>query len=431
MGMGRQVIILTGAPEADRLDWNSPDLLETFQDSIAAFALLPQQAKHAPPSSTESRDKSLLDMPVWRALSLQRAHIPTGFSQYHDLNIVNNFPASADFLTTAGISFDASSQGLSQDDASSHESRLLAEWYEHSLALHDDLVSSQLVPHDSQGHHGSGGEEASSGGGVDHSKSISFLSTSYEGDSTTVLTNDDDDATIFVRTPLQPGRQRAGGARAPADHLSDLEDIPSARYLESIQPQTMTVTLIAGIISIAAPRTVETRFGTTRTLVEVLIGDETKSGFSVTFWLGPSGSNSNSGGPLAGLRAQDVVLMRNVALNVFKGKVYGGSLPRGMTGVYLLHRARKLLGADDDDGGGGHYSAADLAKAGRRGAKQQQQAHPQLDKTRRVRDWVLKFVGGGGRPAGAGGTRRSARTGKGKKRPAPRDWNLPPPLDSP
>lgn len=422
--MGRLTIVLAGAPEADRLDWSTPGLLQTFQDSIAAFALLPQQAKDGPPPSTASQDKSFLDMPVWRSLSLRRAHVPTGFSQQHDLNIVNHFPASADFLTAAGISFEAASQGLSQDDAAGHESRLLDEWYEHSLALHNDLASSQLVPRDSKDHQGGGGGECepSSAGGTDYSKSVSF-STSDEGDTTTILTADED-ATIVVRTPLQPGRQRPG----MSDHLSDLEDIPPARYLESIRPQTMTVTLIAGIISIAAPRTVETRFGTTKTLVEVLIGDETKSGFSVTFWLSAAetGASANAVGPLAGLRAQDVVLMRNVALNVFRGKVYGGSLPKGMTGVYLLHRGRKL-GARDD---GGHYSASDLAKAGRRGATRP--VHPQLEKTRRVRDWVLKFVGGGSRPAGGdgGAIRRSTRTGKGKQRAAPRDWNQPPPLDS-
>lgn len=417
--MGRHTIVLAGAPEADRLDWSTPGLLQTFQDSIAAFALLSQQAKHSPRPSTASQDKSLLDMPVWRSLSLQRAHVPTGFSQQHDLNIVNHFPSSADFLTTAGISFEAASQGLSQDDAAGQESRLLDEWYEHSLALHDDLASSQLVPRDSQGNHsGCGnGDEPYSAGGTDYSKSVSFT-TSDEGDTTTILTADDD-ATIVVRTPLQPGRQRTGAA----EHLSDLEDIPPARYLESIRPQTMTVTLIAGIISIAAPRIVQTRFGTSKSLVEVLIGDETKSGFSVTFWLSAAECGSDTG-PLAGLRAQDVVLMRNVALNVFRGKVYGGSLPRGMTGVYLLHRGRRL-GAGDD---GGHYSGADLTKAGRRGART---VHPQLEKTRRVRDWVLKFVGGG-RPAGGdvGAPRRSARTRKGKQRAPPRDWNQPPPLDS-
>lgn len=419
--MGR-LIILTGAPESDRLDWSTPGLLQNFEDSIAAFALLPQQAKRALPPSTASQDKSVLDLPVWRSLSLQRAHVPTGFSQQHDMHIVGHFPASADFLTTAGISFEAASQGMSQEDAAGHESRLLDEWYEHSLALHDDLASSQLVPRDSQDHHGGGQDDSSSAGGTEYTKSVSFA-TSDEGDTTTVLaTADDNDDTIVVKTPLQPGRQRTGAGAA--DHLSDLEDVPPAKYLASIQPQTMTVTLIAGIISIAAPREVKTRFGTAKTLVEVLIGDETKSGFSVTFWLSAAEYDSHSG-PLAGLRAQDVVLMRNVALNVFRGMVYGGSLPRGMTGVYLLHRGRRL-GAGDD---GGHYSAADLAKAGRGGARRQ--AHPQLEKTKRVRDWVLKFVGGG-RPAGGdvSGTRRSARTRKGKQRAAPRDWNQPPPLDS-
>lgn len=412
--MGK-LIILAGAPESDRLDWSSPDLLHTFQDSIAAFALLQPQAQLAVPSTaTSDQDKSLLDLAVWRSLPLKRSHVPTGFSQQHDLHIVSHFPSSADFLTTAGISFEAASQGLSQDDAQGHESRLLAEWYEHSLAQHDDLASSQLVPHDSQNPSG-GGDESSFTSGADHSNSFSL--TSDEGDTTTALP-EDGDATIVVRTPFRPAHQRA------ADHLSDLEDIPPAKYLLSIQPQTMTVTLIAGIISIAAPRTVETRFGTTKTLVEVLIGDETKSGFSVTFWLAAAecGGGPNAGGPLAGLRAQDVVLMRNVALNVFRGKVYGGSLPRGMTAVYLLHRGRKL----DSGDAGGHYSGADLAKVGK-GTKP---LHPQLEKTRRVRDWVLKFVGGASGGARAAGTRRSARTRKGKQRAAPRDWNQPPPLDS-
>lgn len=416
--MGR-LIILTGAPEFDRLDWSASGLLDSFQDSIAAFALLPKQAKQVV-SSMPGHDTSLLDLAVWRSIPLQRAHVPTGFSQQHDPHIVSRYPTSADFLTTAGISFEAASQCLSQEDNESQESRLLAEWYEHSLAQHDDLGSSQLVPHNSQ--NPEGGYETSLATDSDYYKSISI--TSDEGDTTLPADEDqNDDTTIVVKTPLRVGPQRA------ADHLSDLEDIPPARYLTSIQPQTMTVTLIVGIISIAAPHTVETRFGTTRTLVEVLVGDETKSGFSVTFWLSAAAAESGAG-PLAGLRAQDIVLMRHVALNVFRGRVYGGSLPRGMTAVHLLHRRRRL-GAGD---AGGHYSGADLARAG--GARAGR-LHPQLDKTRRVRDWVLKFVGGGGGgggvPAsgkGGDGRRRSARVRNGKQRAAPRDWNQPPPFDS-
>ncbi|KAI3398960.1 hypothetical protein diail_7987 [Diaporthe ilicicola] len=417
--MGK-LIILTGAPEYDRLDWSTPGLLDSFQDSIAAFALLQPKAKSAVPP-TSGHDTSLLDLAVWRSLPLERAHVPTGFSQQHDPHILSHFPVSADFITTAAISFDAASQGLSQEDTESQESRLLAGWYEHLLAQHDDLASSQLLPHDSQ-NPGGGGDETSLATDSSYSKSISL--TSDDGDTTMAHPADDghDADTIVVKTPLRAGPQRA------ADHLSDLEDVPPARYLVSIQPQTMTVTLIVGIISIAAPRTVGTRFGTTKTLVEVLVGDETKSGFSVTFWLPATAAKADGGGvagPLSGLRAQDVVLMRHVALNVFRGRVYGGSLPRGMTAVHLLHRGRRLDAGD----AAGHYSGADLARAGRRRAEQLQ--HPQLEKTRRVRDWVLKFVGGVVPAGGDGdGRRRSARTRKGKQRAAPRDWNQPPPFDS-
>ncbi|KUI52894.1 hypothetical protein VP1G_00505 [Cytospora mali] len=410
--MGK-LIILTGAPESDRLDWTTPDLLQTFIDPIARFVHL-----HSPTSAAQRQqqdDKSVLDLAVWRSLPLNRAHIPTGFSQQHDLQFVGHFPSSADFLTTASISFDAASQGLSQEDAEEESSRVLAEFYEHSLAVHDDLASSQLVPPSQKKEEGKAGAEAGAGTSFASdagTKTTSFTSEEEHEDSTTFPAADE---TITAKTPLRHGVPRG----AVDHHLSDLEDIPPAAYLLSILPQTVTVTLIVGIISIAAPRTVETRYGTAKTLVEVLVGDETKSGFSVTFWLPGAGGES---GVLAGLRGQDVVLMQNVALNVFRGKVYGGSLRRDMTRVFLLYRGRKVDGKD----AGGYYSSSDLGKAGRGGTQQQ---HPQLEKTRKVRDWVLKFVGGGPGVVGTG-NRRSTRTRKGKERPPRRDWNQPPPLDS-
>jgi hypothetical protein len=164
-----------------------------------------------------------------------------------------------------------------------------------------------------------------------------------------------------------------------SDLLIDLRNIPSASYLDKIQPQTMTANLIVGIISISRPRAVKTRWGTTKHLVEVLVGDETKAGFAITYWL-PSDSVANSA--LAGLRPRDIVLMQNVALNVFANNVYGSSLPRNMTRVHLLYGMR--LDSKDVQG---YYSTADLSSTG--------SVHPQLDKTCRVRDWVLDFVGRG------------------------------------
>ena len=71
---------------------------------------------------------------------------------------------------------------------------------------------------------------------------------------------------------------------------------------------------------------------------------------------------------MEGLRVRDVVLVRNVALAAFRGRVYGQSLRRGVTRVDLVWR------------GGG------VERRGWEG----------VEKVRRVREWVLGFVGGGG-----------------------------------
>ena len=242
---------------------------------------------------------------------------------------------------------------------------LLSQFYEQSRAVHDQIPSSQLVL-ESQSN--------------DETSFVTDTSISYEGSSF---------ADGTAKGPL--GNHRAA-------HLSDLGAIPSAAYLTRAQPATVTANLIVGIISIAAPRAIKTRWGGTSSLVEVLVGDETKSGFAITFWL-PSSGAAEEDSELAGLRAQDVVLIQNVALNVFMKKVYGSSLRKGMTKVHLLYR-RKL----DRNDTRGHYSSADLASAG--------VGNAQLDKTRRVWEWVLNFVGTG--PA--------VRDGRAQERP----WDRPP-----
>lgn len=405
-GQGK-LLILTGAPDSSRLDWSTTALLTTFQPSIAQFALVPSSG--GPLSTPKPKSTHHPDQAVWRSLPLHRTHIRTGFSQQHDLNLVGAFPSSADFLNTVAISLEAASQagGLSQEEADEESSRLIADFYEHSLAVHGDLASSQLVPHpDSQ--------QPPNPGSFTTNDETSFVSDTTTGnEDTTVL----EDSTTFaadatLKAPLHPSR----------DHLSDLEDIAPATYLLKILPATMTVTLIVGVISIAAPREITTHYGAVKTLVEVLVGDETKSGFSVTFWLsgGEARDPNDNDAVLRTLRSQDIVLLQNVALNVFRKQVYGSSLRRGMTRVGLLYRAR-VLGEEDV---GGHYDASDLSRVGR---AREGVVHPQLEKTRRVRDWVLKFVGGG---TGAGEKSGARRTRKGREREAARQWNQPPPLDS-
>jgi hypothetical protein len=350
-------MILAGAPDNASLDWNSNGLLDVFSDPIAQFIGLNKPTKT---NATNIPYDSVLDIATWRSIPLERARLETGFSQAHAFD--GYYQASQDFFTMA------ETQGA---DATSLSLR--DEFYEHTLRVHDEIHSSQLPSDSFSSVHTSFGESTD-----DESYDVSM-------EDTTIVT--DGNCTLGLGTT----------------HLSDLEDLPNAAYLQSIVPQTMTVNLIVGVISVAEPRVVRTRWGTPKSLVELLVGDETKSGFSVTFWLSHD-SNSATDKELKTLRRQDIVLLRNVALSSFKQKVHGHSLRKNLTKIDLLYR-RKL----DDDDVGGFYTARDLASRKRK--------HPQLLKTQRVREWVLKFVGG---DVGQLGKRKA----KGR---AVRSWELPPP----
>lgn len=190
-------------------------------------------------------------------------------------------------------------------------------------------------------------------------QSISLTQFDYTGlDETSFIT-----ASNTSLPPLPPA--------IPA-HLSDLEDIPSASQVASLHPQTITLNIIAGIISISQPRNVTTRWGQSLSLVELLVGDDTRCSFAVTFWLA-AGSASQS--EIGRLQRQDVILLQNVALHVFRGKVYGQSLRRDLTKIHLLWRRQ----------GGGHYTMGHL--------KQYAARQPQVSKTKRVVDWIIQFVG--------------------------------------
>lgn len=363
--MAPKLLLFVGAPEASSLDWEAPGLLDTFSDPIARFAGL-TKANEDLRLTTPDVASSLMARPAWRSLPLERQHLTTGltqsFDQHHLFTGLSQQKDSQDthfFLASQINSF--MEEELSQQPQESHPSSnasaedLLSQFYEESYARHEDIQSSQLAP-------------ASEAGASFASSSLS--SSSFD-------------------SPLRP----FGDAHdiPVAGHLSNLKDLPNAVYLNSIQPQTMTVNFIVGIISIPAPRTIKTWRGAAVELIEVLVGDETRAGFGVNFWLSSSqvvGGDMRS--VLEGLRPRDVVLMRNVALSSFRGKVYGQSLRREMTKVHLLYRNRV-----DKSDVGGCYSATDLAIG--------DPVPTQVKKTRRVREWVLKFVGlGAGRQKGKG-----------------------------
>ncbi|OTB14517.1 hypothetical protein K445DRAFT_318932 [Daldinia sp. EC12] len=362
--MVRRILILAGAPENQKLNWGESGLLNQFLDSIAEFVHLDINP-NPNPNNANTVSSSSRDVAVWRSIPLERTVLPTGFSQLHQVR--EDYQGDDGFFTVFTPSYDSTSDLPGTYKASQE---LLDQFYDHSLAVHDDMPSSQLP-------------------------------VSFSTDDSSLNTTEDMSFYDSVQSSNSFARRNQPPI-AQTTHLSDLEDVPSASHLQSIAPQTMTVNLIVGIISIAEPRAVRTRWGSTMSLIELLVGDETKSGFSITFWLSSELSETSSS-ILRELRRQDIVLLRNVALSVFMKKVHGHSLRKGLTKVDLLYR-RKLDRGDQ----GGLYGVRDLSS--------NKTAHPQLMKARKVLEWVMNFVGDGG-----------AALGKRKKGGKPvRSWDMPP-----
>jgi hypothetical protein len=353
--MAPKLLMFVGAPEASSLNWEDEVLLDNFSDGVARFAgLNSSNGKQDIVQLTPHLSSASITHPSWRSLPLDRQHLTTGLTQSFDrhhlftgLSQPNGSQGASFFVTSQINSFiEEFPQELSENRPSSHASaeELLSQFYEESYSRHEDIQSSQITP-------------ASDAG-------TSFTS---------------DELSDTFDSPLRP----FGAVKEVpiTGHLSNLRDLPNAMYLNSIHPQTLTVNLIVGLISVSEARAIKTRRGAAVELIEVLVGDETRSGFGVNFWLSSSQSaQGDMRNALDEYRPRDVVLMRNVALSSFRGKVYGQSLRKGMTKIHLLYRNRI-----DKTDAGGCYSAADLAPG--------DLVPPQVDKTKRVREWVLKFVG--------------------------------------
>jgi hypothetical protein len=348
--MAPGILVFTGAPVSAALDWDESCLVDTFCEPIARFAGLAEQKqdKDCVPATGET---AALDNPSWRSIPLERQHLTTGLSQIHGYE--NEYERAAFFTTSDIDSFleELPQPHFGESQASSVETveEVLSQFYAQSYAIHEEIKPTQIA-------------------------ATAEASTSVYSNETSSFGSLDSSLASISPTKDVPA----------AGHVTNLMDIPAANYLNSIHPQTMTVNLIVGVISIPPPRIIKTRRGANVELIEILAGDEEKSGFGINFWL--SSSKSAEGGMrdvLAGLRPQDVVLMRNVALSSFRGKVYGQSLGKEMTKLHLLYR-NKIDKTDVS----GCYSAADLASG----------QDSQTQKTSRVREWVLRFVGAGPDP---------------------------------
>ena len=354
-----RLIVLTGAPETTRLDWSEKSLLS--------------DDKSAEPTSDNNEVTEITPTVVhaeWREIS-NGVHPPPAQEMVNDVPVLqSNGSGSAEFFTPDDLrtwsqaggatSLTESTNSIATSEATSDVS---TEFYNHSFAIQKDIPSSLLSELEPE----------------------PIGRSSFDSDIGSPIT-----PSSAIRAPwnLPPPQ--------PQGHLSELEDIPDASYLRSIEPQTMTVNVIVGILSISAPRFVTTgsRWGKERQteLIEVLVGDDTKMGFSITMWLPPDmhvswkdGTNTPDGQrsalrrSLKQLRPRDIVLIRNVALGSFRGKVHGQSLRKDVTKIDLLFR-RKV----DDEDIGGSYSVGQVKRAS--------EHDPQLMKVKKVRDWIMEFV---------------------------------------
>ena len=352
----RKVLFLTGAPLLNSLTWEEDKLCAVLQPCFF--------------ESSEHRCQTVASagtaVPAWRSLPLVQPHLPTGLTQLDRdngaLSVQEDIENETSFLSTSNLSFVSAISNVDRNQGSLgselSDDELLSQYYEHSFALHEDVPSSQIL--------------GSASAMVDESFDT-------EAEELSVALTDDSDR----ETDDQLAR-----SKLVSSHLSDLKDMPNAAYLYSITPQTMTVDLVVGIISISQPRTVKTRRGGREVeLVEILVGDDSRAGFGINMWLSPVEERINPGprnehlrNETLQLRPRDVVLARQVALCSFRGKVYGQSLRRGMTSLTLLYR--NVVDKDDRKG---TFRAKDFREQGVRDC--------QMTKVQKVKDWVLQFVG--------------------------------------
>ncbi|EAW10588.1 uncharacterized protein ACLA_050600 [Aspergillus clavatus NRRL 1] len=338
--MSRKFIFLVGAPTSHSLRWDEDELLDR---PIYPFS---------DPTTPEQGTRAVSNGEAVKWMLLQDVTAPA--RNHHQFSLGSN--GDALFFTTQDLTLaDAALNVASEKSA-------ISRFYDHSFAVYETSEISTTGLH----------------------ATMSVLESGSWADSTGTSS----------ATPSDRGTPALGSVSI-AGGISDLGDIPSATYLQSIIPQTMTMNLVVGIIVVHPPRRIVTRqWKRELDLVEVVVGDETKTGFGVTFWLNPAdeapanhqydSDAQELRKTLSSLRPRDIVLLRTVGLSSFRERVYGQSLRRGVTTVELLHRQRV-----DATDAGGFYSARRLHHLA---GDEAQSEDPLLLKVRKVREWIRRFV---------------------------------------
>lgn len=376
-----KMIWLTGAPLSKSLDWTEESLCcplqHCFQDHKGT------ESPVAPTSAAR---------PAWRMLPLETMHLPSGLTQLIEtgeaaewetqgLNEETSFLTMTDVSMLSDLSEELSSQAV--QSSGSNPDDTLTQFYEYSYALHEEQPTADVICLDS------------------NNDMTQFSLAAFAG------------GTKMAETAEQLP-QEVAQAKPRSLNTTSLRNIPNASVIRALGTSTMSVDLVVGVLAISQPRSIKTRkYGRLVELVEITVADDTKAGFGITIWLPVSKERSSKTAQedrlrssVATLRPQDIILARNVALESFKGKVYGQSLRKGITKLDLLYR--NLVDAQDEPGA---YSWDELNAV---------HDDPQLVRVKMVHDWVMSFVGAGHRPPG-GETKRTNGTAKQSRPQLPAD----------
>ncbi|KAJ4359623.1 uncharacterized protein N0V89_000178 [Didymosphaeria variabile] len=288
---------LNGAPLRANLDFSPQALLdpEAAIKLIHHDALCPRLVQDAPLKWRYVVPKELRLQSDW-----SHPYLPNGALHGDDTTLSFLVPG-------VGASFDAIPEDTTNldtivtvDEAPIDDS----DFVHQSLIFHDTLLSSQIAP----------------GGLADGTTtSQSFVGTSFDSSTSTDMDS------------LQQSNTEGRILQVPITlRLTALGALPSAAHLRRIYPQTPTPNILCVLAAPPEDREVFVKKGGYRMqLRELIVADDTRSGFKVTIWQKPSkGGNFQHtlGHILQRVKAGDILLLRNIALNAFRDDVYGQSL---------------------------------------------------------------------------------------------------------
>lgn len=373
-----RTIVLAGAPEAKDLDWDEKALTaahDVRRDSMSA----------SPPLTMSQQSQQTQQIPKWRKLEMERLRMRPILPKLD----IDQRPTEAEMAETTEFldTTELLSQELMQEAASTTtgsdvsnedsrpscesyepESQALADFYNHSFTIHEAMPSSR----------------------------ISDMMPLTPG--TPVYESNDELFSERSNSPsgiIRSSSQRRLSQVPKPKQMSDLDQLPNARVIECMGAYKSRINMIVGVISISQPRKVPIRNdpGRKAELVEMVVGDETKSGLCVTMWLPremrvnwqdgkqekPEGRRSELRRTLKNIRPQDIILLQNVALGTWKGKVQANSLS-DVTKIDVLYRKKV-----DDEEQISCYSAQNLRMATAKDT--------QMLKVKKVRDWMADFLG--------------------------------------